>query len=70
MNDSSLKSLNHGEQHYRTYLNLCVEGNLGTVARKCNCAWNELPVETLGKIIDDFPVRLNNKCIQAKGGTF
>uniref|UniRef100_A0A914CLS3 Uncharacterized protein n=1 Tax=Acrobeloides nanus TaxID=290746 RepID=A0A914CLS3_9BILA len=32
-------------------------------------AWEEIPLETLRKVIDDFPKRLN-VCIEAQGGYF
>jgi hypothetical protein len=32
-------------------------------------AWEEIPLETLRKVIDDFPKRLN-ACIEAQGGDF
>jgi hypothetical protein len=32
-------------------------------------AWEEIPLETLRKVIDDFPKRLN-ACIEAQGGYF
>jgi predicted translin family RNA/ssDNA-binding protein len=32
-------------------------------------AWEEIPLKTLRKVIDDFPKRLN-ACIEAQGGYF
>jgi hypothetical protein len=32
-------------------------------------AWNEISVETLAKIVDDFPKRLK-ACVEAEGGHF
>jgi inhibitor of nuclear factor kappa-B kinase subunit alpha len=32
-------------------------------------AWNEIPIETLAKIVDNFPKRLK-ACIEANGGHF
>jgi hypothetical protein len=32
-------------------------------------AWNEISVETLSKIVDNFPKRLK-ACVEAKGGHF
>ena len=40
-----------------------------SLKRALKKAWNEITLETLVKIIDDFPKRLK-ACVDAKGGHF
>jgi hypothetical protein len=43
--------------------------NVESLKRALKKAWNEINVETLAKIVDNFPKRLK-KCVEAKGGHF
>ena len=43
--------------------------NVASLKRAFKKAWNEIDLETLIKVVDDFPKRLK-ACIEAKGGHF
>ena len=43
--------------------------SIESLKRDLRKAWNEIPMETIAKVVDDFPKRLR-KCIYAKGGHF
>uniref|UniRef100_A0A914DS62 Uncharacterized protein n=1 Tax=Acrobeloides nanus TaxID=290746 RepID=A0A914DS62_9BILA len=60
-----LRSVEHFGEESMCY----ASPNLETLKRALVKAWDEISVETLKKIMDDFPKRLK-ACVEADGGHF